>query len=198
VLVCSQLALAAIAAAVPPTTNAALATREPALEPIVQGTQGANPPKWFVSFSGNWVTGDIDGPLGSSSADTNAFGIDAGYTNWNDQLGITLEAGYMSSSAKIDISSIDTTNVDTKRYLIGLRLFDRGQGWWLPYFRGGYMYRTDSGDQIDDKGSGWYAGGGFDVYLGQNLRIGPQVIYTNSQSINAQEWIFGGVVSFGF
>jgi hypothetical protein len=60
------------------------------------------------------------------------------------------------------------------------------------------MWRTDSGDQIDDSGSGWYLGGGFDWYIGSHLRAGPQVLYTSSSSLNASEWLLGAAVTFAF
>lgn len=165
---------------------------------LAQGTQTNAPPRWFFAVSGNYIDADSVGPLGDSSDEFEGLGIDVGLTNWNDQLGVTLEGGYLASSAEFDISSIETEDVDTHRFLIGLRLFDRGSDWWLPYLRGGFMWRLDSGDQIDDDGAGWYVGGGFDLYVGKNLRIGPQLLYTDSESLDTTEWILGGVLTFGF
>lgn len=165
---------------------------------FAQGTQTSTPPTWFISVSGNYIDGDSVGPLGDSSDKYEGLGLDIGYTNWNEQLGVTLEGGYLGSTTEFDISSIETEDVNTHRFLFGLRLFDRGSDWWLPYLRGGFMWRLDSGDQIDDDGAGWYAGGGFDFYLGKHLRIGPQLLYTDSESLNTTEWILGGVLSLAF
>jgi hypothetical protein len=203
-LPCSQLAFLLASSLASEATSPALeAPAQPlpaaSFEPL-QGTLDESPPKWFISISGHLIQGDFIGPLGEGDDDYSGFGIDFGYTNWNDQLGITLEGGFLSSQTEIQVNTgpNPTDDVDTQRFLIGLRLIDRGSSWWMPYLRGGYMWRMDEGDTISDDGNGFYAGGGFDFFLGKSLRLGPQLLYTESESLDTKEWILGAVLSFGF
>ena len=209
-LVCSQLALL-IAGMPPPGAAAApsldlvtLRANDAPLpfDALAQGTADPRAFAWFISGGYHIVKGTYDvnvPPLVNASVSENpAFSIDAGITKWNEELGVTLEGGLLKSSSDVDNGLLNTEKLDTMRYMIGLRLFDRGNESWLPYLRGGFMWRTDKSDSIDESGSGWYFGGGFDFYIGGNLRVGPQLLYTNSTVLSSQEWILGATVSFGF
>jgi hypothetical protein len=173
---------------------------EPALPPLAQGTQDPHALPWFIQVGGYYVQADysVNALGGTEFSDNPGYSLDIGFTKWSDELGVALEGGLLKSSTDVNIGAISSETVDSMRMLVGVRAFDRGSDSWLPYLRGGFMWRTDSGDQIDDSGSGWYVGGGFDWYIGSHLRAGPQILYTSSSSLNASEWLLGAAVTFAF
>jgi len=171
-----------------------------ALPLLAQGTQDPHAQPWYIQVGGYYVKADysVNTLGGIDFSDNPAYSIDVGFTKWTDELGVALEGGLMQSSTDADIGAINSETIDTMRFLVGVRAFDRGSDTWLPYLRGGFMWREDSGDQINDSGSGWYLGGGFDWYIGSHLRAGPELLYTNSSSLNAQEWLLGAALTFAF
>jgi Outer membrane protein beta-barrel domain len=218
-LVCSQVALLIAGMSLAPETAPVAQPAEPSLPPtaesttelisrefarslaaLPQGTRDAHAQPWFVSGGFHFIQADYSVNVlgGADFSDNPGYSIDVGFTKWSDELGVALEGGLLKSSTDVDIGAINSETVDSLRFLVGVRAFDRGSDTWLPYLRGGFMWRTDSGDSIDDSGSGWYVGGGFDFYLGSYLRAGPQLLYTDSSSLNAKEWILGAVVTFAF
>jgi hypothetical protein len=191
---------AAPAAAAP---ELSLAPPEPAASaaPLAQGTRRRDETEVYLSLGYHYVDGDPTALPGSwGTDDGEALSIDVGYTAWTDEMGISIEAGLMQSSFDADVSSITTDSVDTLRVLLGLRVADRGaEGTSLvPYARAGFLYRRDSGDMIEDEGTGWYAGLGFDWMLTPRVGIGPQVLYTEAGSLDAREWVYGAALSFRF
>lgn len=164
-----------------------------------QGTLDQRPPRGFVAIGAHYVDGDVDSPLGDDPEADTAFSIDLGLYTWNESLGLAIEAGYLASSYEIDVSSLATDDVDVRRYLIGLRFADdEPDSFFLYHLRGGFMFREDEGDLLEDDGSGWYLGGGIEWKVGRGFSIGPQLLYTDSGSLDATEWIAGVVAAFAF
>lgn len=157
-------------------------------------------PDYVIAVGVHWVDGDYDAPQDADSEEDPAYSLDFIAYNWSEERGIGLELGLMMSSYDVDVTAIDTETVDTWRALLGVRLADRGptDAIWIPYLRGGLMYRDDSGDVIDDDGFGWYVGGGIDFRIGSRFAITPQVLFSDTTSLNAQEWVAGVLLSFNF
>lgn len=209
-LVCSQLALLIagtpmVAAAPAPEVAPSAAFEpwnhfEPEFAAIAQGTLDAHAKPWYVSVGAQFIAGDYSANVlgGADFSENPGYSLDIGFVKWSEELGVALEGGIIKSDLDVDIGALNHETVDTLRYLVGVRVFDRGSESWLPYLRGGYMFRTDSGNQIDSDGSGWYVGGGFDWYIGSMLRVGPQLLYTQSDSLDAKEWLLGAVLSVAF
>ena len=156
----------------------------------------AQPTGW-VSIGAFAVADDYDTP---DDPDVDpAYGLEVGLIGWTGDVGLGLEAAVMRSRFGVATSSIDSETVDTTRWMVGLRLADWNEGSrFSTYLRGGYLYRTDEGDLIDDDGSGFYAGLGVDVRIAGPLAISPQVLYTDSSSLDATEWLFGGSLVWRF
>jgi hypothetical protein len=157
-------------------------------------------PDYVFALGVHWVDGDYDAPQDADSEEDPAYSLDFVAYNWNEERGIGLELGLMMSTYDVDVTAIDTETVDTWRVMAGVRLADRGptDAIWIPYVRGGGMYRQDSGDVIDDDGFGWYLGGGIDFRFGSRFAITPQVLFSDTTSLNAQEWLAGVLLSFNF
>jgi len=132
--------------------------------------------------------------------DSDAVSIDLGYLTWNGEMGFGIEAGFMQSNFETDLTVFLRDEVDSNRYLVGLRFIDSPVGSnFAPYLRGGYLFREDKGDVIDDSGSGWYFGGGIDYKLGgSGFSVAPQVLYTESSSLDSTEWLFGLTATIAF
>jgi hypothetical protein len=180
--------------------EALLAPLIAAPEPWQRGTRRAWEPSWLIAAGVHGVSGDYDAPQNADAEEDPAYSLDLVFYNWDGERGIGLEVGLIANSYDVDVTAIDTETVDSFRALIGLRLADRGptDTFWIPYLRGGLMYRMDSGDVVDDDGIGWYLGGGIDFRLGQHFAITPQLLYSDSSSLNSQEWIFGVLAGIGF
>ncbi len=159
-------------------------------------------PNSWLSVGGYFVDGRYDTPQDFDFEEDTAFAVDLGMYNWRGEMGIGLEAGLIYGGYEIDgdLFGAGSQQVDVWRGLIGIRVADRGpnDSRFVPYVRGGFMYRRDDGGSVKDDGIGWYAGGGFDWRLGPQLAIGPSVLFNESSSRNAQEWLFGLLLTFGF
>ena len=154
-------------------------------------------PRGWIGIGAFAVEDDYDTP-GDPDVDP-AYGLEAGLIGWTGEVGFGLEAAVMRSRFDAATSSIDSETVDTTRWMVGVRLADWSEGSrFSTYLRGGFLYRTDEGDLIDDDGSGWYAGLGVDVRIAGPLALSPQVLYTDSSSLDATEWLFGGSLVWRF
>jgi hypothetical protein len=167
--------------------------------------RGAGPvwaPSSWLSVGGYFVDGRYDTPQDFGFDEDTAFALDLGMYNWRGEMGIGLEGGLIVGGYEIDgdLFGAGSEKVDVWRGLIGVRVADRGanDSSFIPYVRGGFMYRRDDGGSVKDDGIGWYAGGGFDWRLGPQFAIGPSVLFNESTSRNAQEWLFGLLLTFGF
>jgi len=161
-----------------------------------QGTVIEQGPRGFVSLGAHYVDGDFATPQGEDPDAGEGFGLDAGLYTWNGELGLALEAGILKSEQEAEASSLANEDVETTRFLLGVRVADRGtESAFLTYLRAGFLMRKDEGDTIDDDGTGWYFGGGFDWTFAGAFNVGPQLLYTDSSSLDAAEWIFG--LTFG-
>jgi hypothetical protein len=159
--------------------------------------QDPSQPTGWVSLGAYVIEDDYD-TSGEPDVDP-AFGLEVGLIGWTGEVGLGLEAAVMRSSFDVATSSIDSETVDTTRWMIGLRIADWNEGSrFSTYLRGGFLYRTDEGDLVDDDGSGFYAGLGVDVRIAGPLAISPQVLYTDSSSLDATEWLFGGSLVWRF
>jgi hypothetical protein len=195
--------------AVPPT-DPALAGPSEGLEPLLasifepspsqRGLERSWGPGYVIALGMHWVDGDYDAPQDADSEEDPLYSLDFVAYNWSEERGIGLELGLMMSSYDVDVTAIETETVDTWRALVGVRLADRGpsNAIWIPYIRGGGMYRSDSGDVIDDDGFGWYLGGGIDFRIGSRFAITPQVLFSDTTSLNSQEWVAGVLLSLAF
>ena len=167
--------------------------------PPAQGMLNRRPPRGFIAIGGHVVEGEADSPLGEDPDSDAAFSLDLGLYTWNESLGLALEVGYLASSYELEISSLATDDVDARRYLIGLRFADdEPDSLFLYHLRGGFLFREDEGDLVEDDGSGWYLGGGIEWKLGGGFSIGPQLLYTDSGSLDSTEWIAGVAAAFAF
>jgi hypothetical protein len=170
-----------------------------ALPRAAQGTEQSRDPygtSWWLSGGIHYFDGSYDSPLGLSSDEDQGWEVNFGYYSWAGEMGFGLEAGYIASSFDVDVSSLATDTIDTRRYLAGIRFADRMEtSSLLTYLRGGYMYREDDGDVVTGTGHGFYVGGGLEWQPLGVISVGPQVLYTNSGSLDATEWIFGANVT---
>jgi hypothetical protein len=191
----------AAAGALPDLAHELCAAEPTSAAPLAppQGTMEARPPRGFVAVGAHYIDGEVDSPLGEDPDENAAFSIDLGLYTWNESLGLALEAGYLASSYEIEVSSLASDDVDVKRYLLGLRFADNEpDSYFLYHLRGGYLFREDEGDLLEDDGSGWYLGGGIEWKVGRGFSLGPQLLYTDSGSLDANEWIAGVVAAFAF
>jgi len=164
-----------------------------------QGVRTPIRPRGFVAAGFHQVDEDVRSPTGDDPDSDPAYSVDLGVYTWNDSLGLALEGGFLGSRYEIDTSSLSSEKVDVRRYLLGLRLVDDDpQSLFLYHLRGGLAYREDKGDVIDDSGTGWYVGGGVEWKLPAGFSVGPQVLYLDTDSRSATEWIFGIVAAFAF
>jgi hypothetical protein len=167
--------------------------------PPAQGTLYRRPPRGFIAIGGHVVEGEADAPLGEDPDSDTAFSLDLGLYTWNESLGLALEVGYLASSYELEINSLATDDVDARRYLIGLRFADdEPDSLFLYHLRGGFLFREDEGDLVEDDGSGWYLGGGIEWKLVGGFSLGPQLLYTDSGSLDSTEWIAGVAAAFAF
>jgi hypothetical protein len=156
-------------------------------------------PSYFVSAGLHATEGDIESSATGSEADEGlAWSIDVGYVTWNADLGLAFEAGVLASGYEIEVTPGTEDDVDVTRYLLGLRLIDASpESAFLWHLRGGFAHRQDEGSIVDDDGSGWYAGGGVEWKLG-GFSVGPGLLYTDTSSIDAREWVLGVNASYRF
>lgn len=154
-------------------------------------------PHFFISAGFHAVEGEH---FYDDEGDDEALSFDLGYMTWNGDMGFAIEAGYMRSSFETDFSLFQRDEVDTSRYLLGIRFIDApAASHFAPYLRGGLLYREDKGDLINDDGAGWYLGGGIDMKLGQSgFRIAPQALYSETDSLNTTEWLIGVTATLAF
>lgn len=182
--------LAARAAPVP--------ARAESLAPL-QGTVTHRRPIGFVSIGAHVIEGDVSSPTGDDPEYDETFSIDLGFYTWNDSLGLALELGYLPSSYELDTSSLSSEDVDVRRYLLGLRFADdEPDSFFLYHLRGGVVLREDDGDTVDDDGIGWYAGGGIEWKLGRGFSLGPSLLYSETDSMDSNEWILGLQAAYSF
>lgn len=161
------------------------------------GIVGTGRPRFFLSAGYHAVEGEH---FYDDEGDDEALSFDIGYTTWSGEMGFALEAGYMRSSFETDIGLFQRDDVDTSRYLVGIRFMDAPSASnFAPYLRGGFLFREDKGDVIDDDGTGWYLGGGVDMKLGQSgFSIAPQALYSESDSLDTTEWLIGVTATLAF
>lgn len=193
--------------------------REPALDPIAEPASLLEPlaaqvgrpvqrvdhtwgPQYWLSVGAYWVDGRYDTPADDDYEEDTAIAVDFGAYNWRGEMGIALEGGLMKNSYQLDGDPLGSgrSDVDVWRGMIGLRVADRGptDSRFVPYARGGFLYRRDDGGPIKDDGIGWYAGLGCDIRVTPQLAVGPSVMFNEANSQNAQEWVFGVLVTLGF
>jgi hypothetical protein len=192
---------AAPAIALPDLAHELLAAEPPPADMPAgpQGMEDGRRPRGFVAIGGHYVEGEVDSPLGEDPDSGTAFSIDLGLYTWNESLGLAIEGGYMASSYEIEVSSLADDDVDVKRYLLGLRFVDdEADSFFLYHLRGGFLFREDEGELLEDDGSGWYLGGGIEWKFGRGFSLGPQLLYTDSGSLDATEWIAGVAAAFAF
>lgn len=185
---------------------APLFTAPGALEPQVgrpvQRVQHTWGPQYWLSVGAYWVDGRYDTPNDDEYEEDTALALDFGAYNWRGEMGIALEAGLMKNTYELDGDPLGfgRSEVDVWRGMLGLRIADRGpeDSRFVPYARGGFLYRRDDGGPIKDDGIGWYAGLGCDIRITPQLAIGPSVMFNEANSQNAQEWVFGVLLTLGF
>lgn len=193
----------AAAPALPAPESTALFSRLAATTPQQRRTGYAWNPRWQISAGAHYVMGDYDTFQDGDATEDLAYSLDAVVFNWEGERGMGLEFGLMYSTYEVDTNALppfDKDDVETFRASLGFRLADRGPDnpVYIPYVRGGLMYRTDEGTHTSDDGVGWYLGGGIDLRLGSRFALSPSVLYTDTTSNNAQEWLFGLLLSVGF
>jgi len=153
-------------------------------------------PRFFVSVGYH----EIEPNHRYDDTDDPALSVDAGFLSWSGDMGFGLEAGVMQSKFKTDVTVFTKDNVDTTRYLLGVRFIDYRVGSdFAPYLRGGYVRREDKGHIIDDTGGGYYFGGGIDWKVaGTGFSLAPQLMCTSASSLGASEWLLGLNASYAF
>jgi len=128
-----------------------------------------------------------------------AFSFGAGgYILRRDQFGVGPEVEGSFSYHDADLTQYISDDVYVSRFLLGVR-----GNWFIegtnlaPYLRGGWLYRWDDGDYVEDDGGGYYAGCGLDVMVAPFFSISPQFLYTRANlSVDAVEYLIG--VNFDF
>lgn len=164
-------------------------------------------PRGWVSFGVSFLSSEIDQDTDGDPDDKNPIGGDVGLYGWQGEVGMGIELGAMHSTYDAiaeDSLSNPSETIDVWRLMLGLRIADRGSGdRFLPWLRGGFLYRIDDGDGVDpqgqslsDDGPGFYLGAGFDVVLIAGLAVTPQVMYQKSKSFDSEEWM--GTLSLSY
>jgi hypothetical protein len=188
-----------------PSLTEALAA--PALRPPPQDYDYGLAPRGWVSFGISFLSSEIDQETDGDPDDKNPIGGDVGMYGWQGEVGMGIEFGAMHSTYDAiaeDSLFNPSETIDVWRLMLGLRVADRGSGdRFLPWLRGGFLYRIDDGDGVDpqgaslsDDGPGFYIGGGFDFVLIAGLALSPQVMYQKSKSFDSEEWI--GTLSLSY
>lgn len=151
------------------------------------------PPLGWVSAGIYFTSSEQDLPASGSPDEDEPLGVEFGFYTWkNNEMGLGVEFAAIHSEYKIDVTSIDTETVDVWRGLIGLRLVDAGiSSMFSPFARAGMVWRSDKGTILDDSGIGFYLGAGLDWHLAGPLAVTPAILYQDSNSYDAQEWLFG-------
>jgi hypothetical protein len=167
-------------------------------------------PQWVLALGTHWVDADTETFRNGSPDEDQAYSIDFVLYNWDAERGMGLEFGYLKSSYTVTASGVGVDDhVDVHRAMLGIRMADRGSDnpIYVPYVRGGLMYRRDDGEQPhhpqgsgspDDDGWGWYLGGGIDFRFGSHVALTPTLLYSDNPSRNTQEWVYGILLSVGF
>ena len=158
-------------------------------------------PRFTLSVGVHAVTGYYDTYSGEDPDEDLAYSLDACIYNWDGEKGLGLEFGLMYSSYSATTGALSgDEEVDTYRVSAGVRFADRGSDnpIYIPYVRAGLMFRKDDGNLSSDDGFGWYAGGGIDFRIGNRFAITPTVLFTDSASMSAQDWVYGVQATFGF
>lgn len=140
---------------------------------------------------------EIDEPGLGDPDDGSLYGGDIGFYRWRGEMGLAVEAGFYASSFETRIDALTVDEVDTRRYMLGVRAADRGiSSHYVPWLRAGFLYRTDEGEVVDDDGAGFYVGGGLDWGLTERLSLTPQFMFMDSSSLDSQEWVGGLALTF--
>lgn len=173
----------------------------PAVAPAPQGVayDRAQPIGWISG--GIWFTSSEQSlPASGEPDEDEPLGLELGFFTWkNNEMGLGVELAAIHSEYKLDVTSIDTETVDVWRGMLGLRLVDAGISQrFAPFARAGLLWRSDSGDILDDTGFGYYLGAGMDWYLAGGLALTPSLLYQDSNSYNTTEWLFGIALTFQF
>lgn len=169
--------------------------------PAAQGGRRAWEPSYVLQLGMSMIDGQYDTGLPQSFEASPLLSLDFVAYNWRSELGVGLEGGlWMNSYDVTQSGGIGSETVDTWRVSAGLRFADRGTDdpIWIPYVRFGGLYRSDEGSQTSDSDFGWYAGLGVDFRLGSRFALTPQVLYSESPSLNSQEWLLGVALTIGF
>jgi hypothetical protein len=175
-----------------PLTESLAPARLPALP------QGVNydrePPLGWVSAGIFFTSSEVELPPPAGSPDEDEpLGIEFGFYTWkNNEMGVGLEFAAIHSEYKVDVTSIESESVDVWRGMVGLRLADAGiNPLFTPFARAGAVWRQDKGTLLDDSGVGYYLGAGLDWRLAGGLALTPSLLYQDSNSFDAREWLFG-------
>jgi len=152
------------------------------------------PPLGWVSAGIYFTSSELELPPPAGSPDEDEpLGVEFGFYTWrNNEMGVGIEFAAIHSEYEVDATSIDHETVDVWRGMIGLRLADAGiSTMFTPFARAGAVWREDSGTILDDSGMGYYLGAGLDWHLAGSLAVTPALLYQDSNSYDAREWLFG-------
>lgn len=176
-----------------PLSLTALLATAPTPQPPQGVSYDPDPPLGWVSAGIYFTSSELELPASGSPDEDEPLGIEFGFYTWkNNEMGIGLEFAAIHSEYKIDVTSIDTETVDVWRGMVGLRLVDAGiNRLFSPFARAGMVWRSDTGTILDDSGIGYYLGAGLDWHLAGPLAITPSLLYQDSNSYDAREWLFG-------
>jgi len=166
-------------------------------------------PNGWISVGAAFFSSDISTETDGAPDSNSGLSADLGLYGWQGEMGLGLEAGLIYNTYDAigsDQLSSPTEQVDVWRTTIGVRLADRGSGdRFLPWLRAGFLYRFDDsagedslGNSLSDSGAGFYIGGGFDFLLLGGFALTPQLLYEQSRSVDAKEWIASIALSFLF
>jgi hypothetical protein len=146
---------------------ATTSTGEPVfrLRPKADPVTGAPPGKWSGHVEALYTVPDFD-PIGSleyKSADSLGFRLSARPSHWY----VAPEIGYLNTEEDVDGVDLAANEVFGGGR-VGLRFNE------LPvefYGSGGVSYIDGSVGSADDESTGWYAGGGVNLYIGSEEGI---------------------------
>ena len=175
----------------PPALDALLAAAAAPVQPV-QGIRERRTFDYWVSLGTAIQSLDIVTPLAEEPDESGFFGGDLGFYRWRGDFGLGMELGAWFSSWDAPLDSLGTTSdsVDVSRFMLGARLADRGFSEnFLTFLRAGIAFREDGGEILSDDGLGWYAGAGFDWSILGGLAITPQVLYMDTESFDAEEFL---------
>lgn len=156
-------------------------------------------PQWVAVGVGAFDRDD-DGTTGVDG-ETAGVLLEGGYDFASGPLRPTFEMLWTWGGYDVDDGVLDDDGdrLDVWRLGAGGRLAWVGEeSAWVPYVRAGVFYVDDFDEGFDSSGTGWYAGGGIDVWYDAIGSLGPFVLFLDGGEDDLEELAVGLVARFHY